>query len=55
MHFDLCLQIAAVLSAHRMRLECLLCLAYMAFEDEEWRRAQECFNQAYFEATECAE
>ena len=55
MQFDLSLQIAAMLKAHRIRLESFLCLAYMAFEQAEWHKAKQFFDQAYFEANECGE
>ena len=46
--FTQCLIIAKELKAHKMHLECLLCLAYISFDKSEWQGAEDFFNQAYF-------
>jgi len=33
-----------------MKLDCLLCLAYIAFENKDWEKAKDHFNEAYFVA-----
>ena len=42
--------IAKLLNANKMKLECLLCLAYIQFTDCAWKEATELFNQAYLVA-----
>lgn len=36
-------------------MECFLCLAYIAFDQQQWQKAKDNFNQAYFVAKECSE
>lgn len=54
-YFVKCLAIAKDLDAARMKLDCLLCLAFMAFRDNDWSNAQDYFNEAYFVARICSE
>jgi hypothetical protein len=53
--FKKCLAIAKDLDAARMRLDCLLCLAYIALQDSDWKNSQDFFNEAYFVARQCSE
>ena len=46
--FVQCLELARELRAVRMQLECLLCMAYIAFDKQDWADAKEYFDEAYF-------
>ena len=37
-----------MLQANKMELECLLCLAYMVFNENKWAEAKVLFENAYF-------
>ena len=54
-HFQKCLAIAKDLDASRMKLDCLLCLAYMGLRDSDWSNAEKFFNEGYFVARQCNE
>jgi tetratricopeptide (TPR) repeat protein len=45
--FEQCLMIAQQLKASKMQLECLLCLAYISFDEKQWLQAKQHFEQAY--------
>lgn len=45
--FKSCLAISQELKAGKMQLECLLCLAYICFDEKDWLQAQKYFDQAY--------
>jgi hypothetical protein len=38
-----------------MKLDCLLCLAFIAFDRKEWEKARDYFNEGYFVARQCSE
>ena len=38
-----------------MQLECLLCMAFIAFEKKHWQQAKYFFDEAFFVAKECNE
>ena len=46
--FVQCLELARELKAIKMQLECLLCMAYIAFDKQDWKDAKEYFDEAYF-------
>jgi uncharacterized protein HemY len=39
--------ISEQLKAGKMQLECLLCLAYIGFDEKDWKQAQTYFDKAY--------
>ena len=46
--FEKCVKIAVQLQAVQMQLECLLCLAYISFDNQQWNSAKKYFDEAYF-------
>ena len=45
--FNKCLTTSQQLNAVQMQLECILCLAYIAFDAQNWDEAKEHFDHAY--------
>ena len=54
-YLERCLEIAKELDASRMKLDCNLYLAYIAFNSSNWTNAKDYFNEAYFAARQCNE
>lgn len=54
-YLEQCLEIAKELDAARIKLDCNLYLAYIAFNSSNWANAKDNFNEAYFAASLCNE
>jgi hypothetical protein len=48
-HFKHCLEISKLkLKNRKLQLDCLLCLGYISYEQEDWETSSDAFNQGYF-------